>query len=98
MIGADVIDTIAKAQATADRAIRRGLADRAIHGLRHWSAEDVTLFLESSPSLTYRELRIVVLGMDYWVQQMPWMYPSIYDVFETSTQTKKAYLTIFTSP
>ena len=95
MVGADVLEVIAKAQSMAVRAIRLGRADQFIHGSRHWPVRTVILYLDPSPALTYRELRNVVLGMEFWVQQMPWLYPSVYDVFSASTVTKKAFLCLF---
>ncbi|KAL8948858.1 MAG: hypothetical protein Q9222_004986 [Ikaeria aurantiellina] len=82
MLGADVLDVLDRAQRTAVRGCRQGKAQDLIHGARHWIVGSVTLFL-SPTVLTYRELREVVSGMEYWMQSEPWMWPSTYDVYVT---------------
>lgn len=96
LVGAYIIETIAKAQKTAMHAIKRGRADENVQGSRHWVDESVILYLDPSPHITYRELRSVLVGMDYWVQAQSWTYPTTYDVHRESTGAKKAFLCILT--
>ena len=95
LLGADVIDVIAKGQATASRAIRRGSGNKFIEGPRDWNAGTVTLYLDILSQLTYRELKDVLWAMEYWAHSEGWVYPSTYDVYSLREEVHKAFFCMF---